>query len=94
MANKKKDSAVFEAATMFMSQPQPAESADAEPVKEIQVGRPKSRGPVARASLFLDADLATALKIQAALENKSVSILISDIARAYLTEKGTFQRIE
>ena len=93
MANKKKDSAVFEAATMFMSQPQPAESADAEP-KEIQVGRPKSRGPVARASLFLDADLATALKIQAALENKSVSILISDIARAYLTEKGTFQRIE
>ena len=55
-------------------------------------GRPKIRGEVKRASLFIDADLSFALKMQAAMENKSVSILISEIARDYLNKKGTLEK--
>lgn len=57
-------------------------------------GRPKSRGQVKRASLFLDADLSFAVKMQAAMEEKSVSVLVSEIVRAYLTEKGTLEKVK
>ena len=57
-------------------------------------GRPKSRGETRRASVFLDADLEVALKIQAAIERKSVSVMISDVMRQYLKDKGRFEDME
>lgn len=70
----------------------PAESFEPEEKTINKGGRPKSRGEVHRSSVFLDADLYLALKLQAAVEGKSVSVLISDIVRDYLTDKGMIDK--
>jgi hypothetical protein len=110
MANKKKDFNMAGQGLSFISaahqeEPEQGETLyvpDVEPVSvELETGkavnkggRPKSRGEVRRASVFLDADLEVALKIQAAIEHKSVSVLISDVMRQYLIDKGRFEDLQ
>lgn len=95
MATKKKDYNATEQATAFFQQTQEDHETGTDTEEtEHKTGRPKSRGKVARASLFLDADLATGLKVQAALEGKSISVLVSDIVREYLTKKETLEKFK
>lgn len=99
MASKKKQGASFISQTeSFIPFTDPTTGEDMPPM-DVDTGefvnkggRPKSRGEVKRASLFIDADLSFALKMQAAMENKSVSVLISEIVRDYLNKKGTLEK--
>lgn len=52
------------------------------PLKK-KVGKPKTRGPVYRINLALDADLEDFLKEQAWKEKKTVTELLNDLARDY-----------
>lgn len=93
MPSKKKDFNVSQQGLSFISQPKEEHEAEAgETVSKI--GRPRSRGETKRASIFLDADLATGLKVQAALEGKSISVLISEIVREYLIGKKTLEKFQ
>ena len=95
MATKKKDYNATEQATAFFQQTQEDHETGTDAGEPAhKTGRPKSRGETKRASIFLDADIATALKVQAALEGKSISVLISEIVRDYLNKKNVLEKLE